>query len=107
MVADAQGKMKMYAVKVHQVGDETIVACCDADLLGRRLKDGELDLHVSERFYGGDIVDEDEMLKLLVRASSANILGDRAVASAASRGIIGSEGIMEVCGVKHAQLFLL
>jgi hypothetical protein len=107
LVADAQDKVKMYSVKVHKVGSDILVACCDADLLGKRLRGDELEIHVSERFYGGEEVQEDMLLSLLKGATVANLIGDRAVSAAQRAGLIDEDGAAEVCGVKHAQLYLV
>jgi len=87
------------------VGGEVMVACCDADMLGRMLGDGKLMVHVSERFYGGETVDEDGFLELADEASVVNIIGDRAVDAAVRRGLVDGESVLEVCGVKHAQVY--
>jgi uncharacterized protein len=105
LVADAQDKVNMFSVKIHKSGGETLIACCDADILGKRLTDGELDIHVSEGFYGGDKVDEEGMIRFLGEATVANIIGERAVDAAVRRGIVEPSGVIEVCGLKHAQVF--
>jgi hypothetical protein len=97
----------MFSVKVHQVGGETLVACCDLELLGKRLGDDELDLHVSSSFYGGQTVDEDAMMRLVGEATSANLIGDRTVELALRQGLVDEANIIEVGGVKHAQVYTL
>jgi len=107
LVADAQDKVKMYSVKVHKVGSDVLVACCDAEILGKRLKGDEVEIHVSERFYGGEQVHEERLLALLKEATVANLIGDRAVSAAQRAGLIEEGGAAEVCGIKHAQLYFV
>ncbi|MFH1054592.1 MAG: DUF424 family protein [Candidatus Altiarchaeota archaeon] len=92
-------------MKVHRTGGEVLVACCDAGILGTRLSDGTLQVHVSEGFYGGEIVSEEDFLKLLNESTTANLLGDKVVDTALKRGLVEKSGIIDVCGVKHAQLY--
>ena len=54
--------MNAMLMKVQQVDQkgytEVIVALCDKELIGKTLKDGEIDLWVNPRFYEGDEVSE-------------------------------------------------
>ncbi len=104
-MADAQDKVKEYLVKTHLAGGEVMVACCDQRLLGMTLRDGELEVHVSERFYGGERASEEAMLKAVSESTVANIIGDDAVEAALRRGEVDESGVREVCGVKHAQVY--
>ena len=107
LVADAQDKVKMFSAKVHKTGGQVLVACCDAEILGRTLKSGELEIRISESFYGGQKVDEKSLMDLMKEATTVNLMGDKVVSLALSEGIIDESGIMDVCGIKHAQLFSL
>ncbi|MHC1579542.1 MAG: DUF424 domain-containing protein [Candidatus Alkanophagales archaeon] len=94
----------MFYMKVYRVGFEVLVAVCDKELVGRRFSDGFLKLEVSEEFYKGEVVGEDEVLRSLRRATIANIVGERAVRVAVENGIIDAESIIFVEGVPHAQM---
>lgn len=106
MVADAQGKI-MYSVKVHKVGSDVLLACCDKSILGSRFSSDELELHVNERFYGGEVVGEEDLIDMISDATVANLLGDGVIDMAVRRGIIEQSAVREICGVKHAQLFVV
>ena len=107
MVADAQDKVKMFSVKVHKVGGEVLVACCDEELLDRKLTDGDVNIHVSRGFYGGEKVGKDGFEKAMMEATTANLIGDAVVALALEKGFVEESGVIEVCGVKHAQLYVV
>ncbi len=68
-----------------------IIAACDADLLGLTLKKGSLDIYVSERFYGGKLVNKDRLITLMKKAKSINIIGEKVVKIAEENGLIHSE----------------
>jgi len=97
----------MFYLKVHDLPGEVLVAVCDKDLLGKRLCDGDLKLEVSDRFYGGDLVDEGAVFSALEKASIANIIGNVIVGKALERSLISCLGVIEVGGVKHAQIVSL
>ncbi len=86
---------------------EVLLACCDRELLGTDLTDGELSLKMTEGFFGGETVDEKTYIKLLEGATSANIFGDRAVDAAVSGGHISKSSVKSFSGVKHAQLYVI
>jgi uncharacterized protein len=107
VVADAQDKVKMFSVKVHRVGGEVLVACCDDELLDKKLSEGDINIHISRRFYGGEKVDADGLSKALTEATVANLMGDAVVGLAIEKGLVEESGVVEVCGIKHAQLFVM
>ncbi|MFH0861882.1 MAG: DUF424 family protein [Candidatus Altiarchaeota archaeon] len=104
-MADAQDKVKMFYAKVHKRGGEVLIACCDAEILGKRLKSGELEIHIEESFYGGQKVGSDDLKSLMKEATAANLIGDEVVRFALEQGLIEESGVVEVCGTKHAQLY--
>lgn len=84
-----------------------MVAGCDAEILGRSFNEGELDITASRGFYGGQVVDEDGLIGLMADATSANLLGDRVVEAAVRRGLVDEGGVLRVCGLKHAQVYVI
>ena len=57
-------------------------------VLNRRIRHGEIEIHVSEYFYGTTPAGEAEVAKALTDADNINIIGERAVAVAAGLGLI-------------------
>lgn len=94
----------MITVKVHQRGNELLVAACDTDILGRTFKGNGLRLHVSESFYGGERLDEDGLVSRLQFATIANLVGRRTVEVAVKRGFVDPECVLVIDGVPHAQM---
>jgi len=93
-------------MKVYVRGIEVLVAACDADLLGKTLREGELRLHVSS-FYDGEDVGEEEFIDQLKRATIGNLVGNKTVAAARRAGLISEDGVLWIDGVPHAQLFVI
>jgi hypothetical protein len=98
--------MKFYT-KIYRVENEIIVAACDKDLCGKILEDGELILKITEEFYGGEIVGEEEMRHHLSTATIANLVGNNIVKLAIEEGIIDSENVLKIKGVSHAQMAIM
>ncbi|ASJ03343.1 hypothetical protein A3L09_08770 [Thermococcus profundus] len=94
----------MIYVKVYRVQGEVVVAACDEELLGKTFREGELKLEVKERFYKGDLVEEDALEGLLSEATIANLTGERCVSKAVELGYVDEKRILRVEGVPHAQM---
>lgn len=99
-------------MRIHRSGNEVIVALCDAELMGKVLREGEvvIDLKKYGKFYKAGRVKagkqgEREVAKALGEASSINAVGERAVA--AVRRVLGvsEEKVRNVAGVPHMQAY--
>ncbi len=78
----------MIYVKVYRVQGEVLLAACDEELLGKTFREGELKLEVKERFYKGELVEEDRLKELLDEATIANLTGERCVSKAIELGTL-------------------
>lgn len=83
-------------LKIHHApGAGDVVAVCDRKLLNRTLKDGEIEVCVSDKFYGSTPADEEEVRRALRGASNINLMGEQCVAIAVDLGLIEpGSGIM-------------
>ncbi len=92
-------------VKIHKTQDSFVVAICDKDLIGKTLKDKNLTLKVSEHFYKGEDLNEEEVLKTIEKATNINILGKKSIAFALKHKIIKEENIIKIQNAPHAQIY--
>lgn len=90
-------------IKIHDAGNgRTVVALCDKELIGKILSEGNIELNVSEKFYKGEELPEDEVAEILKNANNVNILGKKSIAFAIKLGIISQENVITIQGVPHA-----
>ncbi|WP_297062825.1 DUF424 domain-containing protein [Thermococcus sp.] len=94
----------MIYVKVYRVQGEVLLAACDEELLGKIFREGELKLEVKERFYKGELVEEEKLEELLEEATIANLTGERCVSKAIELGYVNPERVLRIEGVPHAQM---
>jgi len=94
----------MISIKVYRHGNETVVAACDLDIMGKTFSGKGLKIHVSEGFYGGESGDEELLASRLEIATIANLVGKRTVACAIARGFVDPACVMDIGGVPHAQM---
>jgi len=87
----------------------TLVAVCDADLLGETFENGEVSLTVNEEFYGEGAreVTAEEAVEGLARAEVGNLVGTEAVELAVEHGFVTEENVLDVEGTRHAQFLRL
>jgi hypothetical protein len=95
-------------LKIHrnQAGDE-VVAVCDQELLNTTVSAGDLEIHISEAFYGGRLSTADEVSRVLRSADNVNIMGERSVALAVGLGLVEKDGCIRIGSVPHAQIIRL
>ena len=91
-------------VKVVRQGRDTLVAVCDAEILGKTLEGGRVPFTVSERFYKGTLCDLAEALEAMGKASIVNMVGKRIVAAAIEGNLVQEAGIIYLGDVPHAQI---
>jgi hypothetical protein len=87
-----------------------LVSVCDDACLGETYANGDISLEVDEEFYGGpdaDPADAEAVVESLSRATTANIVGDRAVEVAVEAGLVDEDRVLDLDGTRHAQLLWL
>lgn len=94
-------------IKIHYTGERYgnrfVVAVCDEDLIGKTIKDKKYNIKVNESFYKGDIMDEEEIIKILKDSTNVNLIGKKSIEVGLKAGIISKENIITISGIPHAQ----
>ena len=94
-------------VKIHKSGDRHVVAVCDEDLIGKKFETKKLVLNVSERFYKGEKLSDEETYEIMKRALNLNIVGKKAIRLALKNDIIEEESVIKIKNIPHAQVYQL
>ena len=95
------------SVKVVKHTEGSLVAACDADLLGKTLKFGKITFHVRREFYGGSLVDVKEAIEMIKKASNCNLVGTKIVDEALRQGLVHPQAVVNIAGVPHTQILKL
>ena len=94
-------------VKVHQTHEgKKIVAVCDEELIGKKLKEKNIQLDLSSEFYNGKKKSEEDILKFFDDAYIVNLVGKKAVNLGKKAGIVLEENIIYVKKTPHTQAIL-
>jgi len=91
-------------VRTIRSGRDTIVAICDAELLGKTLKGGRVPFEVSERFYKGVLCDLAEAIEAMGKATIVNMVGKRIVDASIECKLVQEAAVIYFGDVPHAQI---
>ena len=91
-------------MKKYDTDGHVIVAVCDNDILGKNFKEGKFVLKIEESFYKGMEACEKEVKDALLKATIANISGERSIACAVECGCIEPDNVIFIEGIPHAQM---
>lgn len=86
------------------MGRYVLLATCDAELLGKILRDGKIVFEVREEFYKGPKMTLEEVIDLMKQSTIVNMIGHRVVRKAIEKGLIHPDSVLKISGVPHAQI---
>jgi hypothetical protein len=97
----------MLLMKIFKKKNEKIVAVCDAELIGKVLREGELVLNLEKYadFYNGEQADEESVERELLTATSINLVGDKATGIAKRMKLVKESDIIKIQKVPHVQVY--
>lgn len=78
---------------------------CDAELVGRTLRQSDLEIHITKSYYGDRVVDEREAESLLRNSSIINMAGKQTIDLSIKLGIGSAKGVKEIEGVPFLIVF--
>jgi len=94
-----------FSIRVTEYQKNIMLNICDAELLGKKIIQDELTMHISESYYGQRFVEKDEAKTLLKNSSIINIAGKETVSLAIDLGIGSENGIKMVSEVPFLIIF--
>ena len=97
---------KVYVKSIRR-GRDTVVAVCDAEILGKTLEGGKVPFTVSEGFYRGVLGEVEEALDAMKQATICNLVGKRIVEAAIECRMVHKRAVIFFGDVPHAQIVKL
>ena len=94
-----------FAVRQTNYQKNQMLNICDAELLGKTIVEGELNMHISESYYGERFVDQDEAETLLKSSAIINMVGDETISLSLELGVGSENGIKKISGVPFLIVF--
>ena len=95
-------------VKIHHSRTgEVVVAVCDEELIGKTLTlQGGISVNVSKVFYGGVLIEVEELEKYIKQGTIINLLGHKSVEMVVKMGLAKQDAIIKIDGIPHLQIYL-
>ena len=94
-------------VRIHVHSDDVILAACDEDILGMTFRGDGMKITVTESFYKGESLEREAFVERMKSVSVMNLVGNEVVRIASEEGYVSSGSIVEIGGVKHAQVVMM
>ena len=91
-------------INLRKIGGNVLLAICDAEILGKILREGKIVFHVKEEFYKGRKVTIEEAVAMIENSTIVNMIGKNVVKKAVEKGYVHPEAILNIEGVPHAQI---
>jgi len=85
--------------------DTTLINICDASLIGRTLSEGKLKMHISRDYFGGQLVDDSQALRMMKDSSIISLAGEKAVEIAVSNNLGHKEAVKIIEGVPFLMIY--
>ena len=94
-----------FSVRITEYQKKIMLNICDADLLGKKIIQDELIIHISQSYYGERFVEREEAESLLKNSSIINIAGKETVSLSVELGIGSESGIKIISDVPFLIVF--
>ena len=94
-----------FSVRVSDYQKNKMLNICDSELLGKKITQDELSIHISESYYGEKLVEKDEAKSLLKNSSIINMVGKETISLSVELGIGSENGIKTVSGIPFLIIF--
>ena len=95
-----------YYVKIHELrGHPKMLAVADRELIGKRVKKGEMEIYVDERFYAGRLVSEAELRELMRLHEIIVLVGSESLRVAVEEDYTSEDTALWIEGVPHVQIY--
>ena len=94
-----------FSVRVSNYQKNIMLNICDVELLGKQISQDELNMKISESYYGEKLVDKEEAKSLLQTSSIINMVGKNTVSLSIELGIGSESGIKTISDIPFLIIF--
>jgi len=94
-----------FSVKVSNYQKNSTLNICDVELLGKTISQDELNMNISQSYYGEKLVDKEEAKSLLQNSSIINMVGKNTVSLSIELGIGSESGIKTISDIPFLIVF--
>lgn len=100
-----QGPRQAYIARTITYEGNALVNICDQELLGKTIQEGRVEMHISKEYFGGELVNEEQALRLVQQSSIANLAGTRIVQRVLAARLASAKAVKRVGDVHFLMIF--
>ncbi len=88
-----------FSVKILDNQKDRVLNICDAELLGKKITEDNLNMNISKSYYGEKIVEHKEAQSLLKNSKIINMVGKNTISLSLELGVGSENGVKKIGGV--------
>ncbi len=92
----------LYSIKIYETEKGRMTLICDPELIGKKFVENNKVLDIQKEFYGGILVEEDEVIEIIRNSEIMSFIGTKSVNIAIKEKIIHPDAVIKVKGIPHA-----
>jgi len=97
--------MAEYVVKLMNWNGLRLLNVCEKELLGSVVKGDGLEMRISEDYFGGEVVEREEVLRLVKECEIVNLVGNEIVEAVVEEGLANGDAVRIIGGVSFLMIF--
>ena len=94
-----------FFVKTTNYQNSNMLNMCDEDLLGKTIKNGKLQINITQSYYGQRLVDKAEAETLLQSCSILNLVGKNTIQLSVDLNVGSQQGVKTIDDVPFLIVF--
>ena len=94
-----------FSVRTNNYQKQSMLNICDANILGKKIIENDLTVHISKNYYGDRFVEKDEAESLLKNSSIINMAGKETVSLALELGIASENAVKMISDIPFLIIF--
>jgi len=91
-------------VNIIRQGANVMIAVCDVEILGMKIRNKDRVFEINEDFYKGQRMTVEEAIELVKRCTVANLVGKNTVGRAKAEGIVHPDAVLQILDIPHAMI---
>ena len=97
--------MAEYVVRLMNWNGLRLLNVCEKELLGSVVKGDGLEMRISEDYFGGEVVEREEVLRLVKECEIVNLVGNEIVEAVVEEGLANGDAVRIIGGVSFLMIF--
>jgi len=98
---------EVFACKKFNTPQGMMLAACDSEILGKKLKFGDVEVEICREFYFEKFCSKEELINLIKEAKIINLFGNKIMKIIIDMGMAKKDEFKIIDNVAHIQIYKL